>query len=153
MPRIASTGSVRAPRTAGNTDTEGGFPHGQYNVRERRIAHRTGSLSPSQGTSRRQRARCRGRFAKNRSGLATPGCRLREPTAQEFVATYGNRAYRLAMWITGKEQDAEEAVQDAFWSVIRRIDTFRGNSAVGSWIYRIVGNAAYAKVRRRPGDW
>ena len=73
-----------------------------------------------------------------------------EPTAaEELVATYGNRAYRLAMWITGKEQDAEEAVQDAFWSVIRKIDTFRGNPAFGSWIYRIVSNAAYAKVRRR----
>jgi RNA polymerase sigma-70 factor (ECF subfamily) len=73
-----------------------------------------------------------------------------EPTAaEELVATYGNRAYRLAMWITGKGQDAEEAVQDAFWSVIRKIDTFRGNSAFGSWIYRIVSNAAYAKVRRR----
>ncbi len=60
-----------------------------------------------------------------------------EPTAaEELVATYGNRAYRLAMWITGKGQDAEEAVQDAFWSVIRKIDTFRGNSAFGSWIYR-----------------
>jgi len=75
--------------------------------------------------------------------------RQREPAAaEELVTTYGNRAYRLAMWITGKEQDAEEAVQDAFLSVIHKIDTFRGDSAFGSWIYRIVSNAAYTKVRR-----
>src|SRR5882724_4068958 len=77
--------------------------------------------------------------------------RLREPTAADrLVATYGHRAYRLAVRITGNEQDAEEAVQDAFWSVVRKIDTFRGDSAFGSWVYRIVSNAAYEKVRRRP---
>ena len=77
--------------------------------------------------------------------------RLREPTAADrLVATYGDRAYRLAVRITGNEQDAEEAVQDAFWSVVRKIDTFRGDSAFGSWVYRIVSNSAYEKIRRRP---
>src|SRR5437899_10101557 len=77
--------------------------------------------------------------------------RLREPTAADrLVATYSDRAYRLAVRITGNEQDAEEAVQDAFWSVVRKIDTFRGDSAFGSWVYRIVSNGAYEKIRRRP---
>src|SRR5213596_4422011 len=77
--------------------------------------------------------------------------RERLPTAAEaLTATYGDRAYRLAVRITGNEQDAEEAVQDAFWSVVRKIDTFRGDSAFGSWVYRIVSNAAYEKIRRRP---
>src|SRR3989449_11681123 len=76
--------------------------------------------------------------------------RLREPTAADLlVATYGDRSYRLAVRITGNEQDAEEAVQDAFWSVVRKIDTFRGDSAFGSWLYRIVSNAAYEKIRGR----
>src|SRR5262245_26562477 len=84
------------------------------------------------------------------AGLAE-ALRLREPTAAErLVATYGDRAYRMAVRITGNGQDAEEAVQDAFWSVVRKIDTFRGDSAIGSWVYRIVANAAYEKVRRRP---
>jgi len=77
--------------------------------------------------------------------------RLLEPTAaDQLVATYGDRAYRLAVRITGNEQDAEEAVQDAFWSVVRKIDTFRGESAFGSWVYRIISNAAYEVIRRRP---
>jgi RNA polymerase sigma-70 factor, ECF subfamily len=77
--------------------------------------------------------------------------REREPTAAEALITaYGGRAYRLAVGITGNQQDAEETVQDAFWSVVRKIDTFRGDSAFGSWIYRIVSNAAYEKIRRRP---
>jgi RNA polymerase sigma-70 factor, ECF subfamily len=77
---------------------------------------------------------------------------LRDPTAAErLVATYGERAYRLATRITGNGQDAEEVVQDAFWTVVRRIDTFRGESAFGSWLYRIVANAACQKLRGRRG--
>jgi RNA polymerase sigma-70 factor, ECF subfamily len=77
--------------------------------------------------------------------------RLRDATAAErLVATYGNRAYRLAVRITGNGRDAEEAVQDGLWNVIRKIDTFRGDSAFGTWLYRIVSNAAYQKVRHRP---
>src|SRR3989441_5353741 len=76
--------------------------------------------------------------------------RLHEPTAAErLVTTYGERAYRLATSITGSEQDAEEVVQDAFWTVVRKIDMFRGESAFGSWLYRIVANAAYQKLRGR----
>src|SRR3989442_3198665 len=66
------------------------------------------------------------------------------------VATCGDRSYRLAVRITGNEQDAEEAVQDAFWSVVRKIDTFRADSAFGSGLYRTVSTAAYEKIRRRP---
>jgi RNA polymerase sigma-70 factor (ECF subfamily) len=76
--------------------------------------------------------------------------RLRASTAAEqLVATYGDRAYRLAIGITGNGPDAEEAVQDAFWSVVRKIDSFGGDSSLGSWIHRITANAAYQKLRGR----
>jgi RNA polymerase sigma-70 factor (ECF subfamily) len=71
--------------------------------------------------------------------------------ADRLVATYGDRARRLAMRITGNAEDAEEAVQDAFLSVIWKINTFRGESAFGSWLYRIVANAAYQRLRARRG--
>jgi RNA polymerase sigma-70 factor (ECF subfamily) len=76
--------------------------------------------------------------------------RLAEPTATaDLVAAYGGRAYRLAIGITGNSPDAEEVVQDALWSVVRKIDTFTGGSAFGSWFYRIVANAACDKLRAR----
>jgi RNA polymerase sigma-70 factor (ECF subfamily) len=79
--------------------------------------------------------------------------RRREPTAAEHLVTrYGERAFRLASRITGNGSDAEEVVQDAFWTVVRKIDTFRGDSAFGSWLYSIVANAAYQKLRRRPSS-
>lgn len=82
--------------------------------------------------------------------------RRREPTAAErLVAAWGSRAHRLAFGITRNRQDAEEAVQDAFLAAIRRIDTFRGDSAFGSWLYRVLANASYQKLRGRrvgPGE-
>ncbi len=82
--------------------------------------------------------------------------RRRDATAAErLVATFGDLAYRLAIGITGNQEDAEKAVQDSFWNVIRKIDTFRGQSSLRSWIYRITANAAYPKrrsaVRRHNG--
>jgi len=67
--------------------------------------------------------------------------------AEAFIATYGDRAYRLAMSITGNRSDAEEVVQDAVWTVVQKIDTFRGEAAFSSWVYRVVANRAYEKRR------
>ena len=69
--------------------------------------------------------------------------------AEALVDAYGARVYRLAIRITGNASDAEEVVQDALWTVVRKIDTFRGDSAFGSWLYRIATNAAYQKTRGR----
>jgi RNA polymerase sigma-70 factor (ECF subfamily) len=78
--------------------------------------------------------------------------RRHEPGAAEgLVGTFGDRVYRLAIRITGNEQDAEEVVQDALWTAARKIDSFKGESAFGSWLYRITANAAYQKLRGRRG--
>ena len=78
--------------------------------------------------------------------------RRNDPDAPEqLIATFGDRVYRLAIRITGNEQDAEEVVQDALWTAARKIDTFKGESAFGSWLYRITANAAYQKLRSRHG--
>src|SRR5262245_15819081 len=88
----------------------------------------------------------------DRDGPLVAALRRGDPTAAEhLVAAYGDRACRLAKRITRNEQDSEEAVQDAFLSVIRKIDGFRGDSAFGSWLYRVVANAAYQLCRRRRG--
>jgi RNA polymerase sigma-70 factor, ECF subfamily len=88
----------------------------------------------------------------DRDGLLVKALQGREPAAAELLMTiYGDRAYRLAKGIAGSAQDAEEVVQDAFWTVVRKIDTFRGEAAFGSWFYRIVANAAYQKLRHRSG--
>jgi RNA polymerase sigma-70 factor (ECF subfamily) len=76
--------------------------------------------------------------------------RREEPDAAErLVERYGDRVYRLAMRITGLNEDAEEAAQDALWTAARKIHMFKGESAFGSWVYRITANAAYQKLRTR----
>ena len=69
--------------------------------------------------------------------------------AEQLVERFGDRVYRLAMRITGLNEDAEEAAQDALWTAARKIHTFKGESAFGSWLYRIAANAAYQKLRAR----
>ena len=69
--------------------------------------------------------------------------------AERLVERFGDRVYRLAMRITGSREDAEEAAQDALWTAARKIAMFKGESAFGSWIYRITANAAYQKLRTR----
>ena len=71
---------------------------------------------------------------------------------EELLGTYGDRAYRLALRITRNTEDAEEVVQDAFCAIVRKIDAFRRQSAFSSWLYRIVANAAYNKLRDRPRE-
>jgi RNA polymerase sigma-70 factor (ECF subfamily) len=72
-------------------------------------------------------------------------------SAELLVHRYGGRIYRLALRITGSPEDAQEVCQDVLWSVVRKIGTFKGESALGSWIYRITANAAYEKLRGRRG--
>lgn len=106
---------------------------------------------PTTATRERDAETVRTRVDPDRALLGA--LRLGQPgAAEQLVAAYGDRAYRLAIRITGNEQDAEEVVQDAFWSVVRKIETFRGEAAFGSWVYRIVANCAYQKLRVRRGQ-
>jgi RNA polymerase sigma-70 factor (ECF subfamily) len=78
------------------------------------------------------------------------GLRREAPEAAELlVERYAERVYRLAYRITGLREDAEEVAQDALWTAARKIQTFKGDSAFGSWLYRITANTAYMKLRSR----
>jgi RNA polymerase sigma-70 factor (ECF subfamily) len=92
----------------------------------------------------------RRRPAADRDADLVDGLRRQAPGAAEaLVAAYGDRVYRLAIRITGNGADAEEVVQDALWAATRKIESFRGAAAFGSWLYRITANAAYQKRRGR----
>jgi RNA polymerase sigma-70 factor (ECF subfamily) len=73
----------------------------------------------------------------------------RSDAAEALVTGFGPRAYRLAARITGNAHDAEEVTQDALWRVLDKIHTFRGESAFGRWVHRIIANVAYQKLRGR----
>ncbi len=86
----------------------------------------------------------------DRDAALLAALRAGDPAATEMlVETYGDRVYRLTYRITGSNEDAEEATQDALWTAARKIDSFKGESQFGSWLYRIAANAAYQKLRSR----
>jgi RNA polymerase sigma-70 factor, ECF subfamily len=86
----------------------------------------------------------------DRDGALLEALRRGEPQAMEqLVETYADRVYRLTFRITGSKEDAEEATQDALWTAGRKIGMFKGDSAFGSWLYRIAANAGYMKLRAR----
>jgi RNA polymerase sigma-70 factor (ECF subfamily) len=66
----------------------------------------------------------------------------------ELSARYGARIQQLAMRYVKNWEDAEEVAQDVLLKVSRRIDAFRGDSALSSWIYRITFNTAMSRLRR-----
>jgi RNA polymerase sigma-70 factor (ECF subfamily) len=65
------------------------------------------------------------------------------------VRTYGGRLLHVARRILGNEEDANDAVQDAFLSAFKGIGQFKGESQLGTWLHRIVVNAALGRVRSR----
>jgi RNA polymerase sigma-70 factor (ECF subfamily) len=86
----------------------------------------------------------------DRDAALLEALRAEDPAAPEMlVDTYGDRVYRLTYRITGSNEDAEEATQDALWTAARKIASFKGESQFGSWLYRIAANAAYQKLRSR----
>lgn len=73
-----------------------------------------------------------------------------EAAVEALMGEYAARVFGLALRITGNRQDAEEVLQDVFWRVLENIGSFRGDSRLSTWIYRIAANTALLKVRGRP---
>src|SRR5678816_556078 len=73
-----------------------------------------------------------------------------DPAAfEELILRYEDKVYRLAMGMMKNREDALDAVQDAFLSVFRKLDTFKGESAFSTWLYRIAMNSVYMRLRSR----
>lgn len=62
--------------------------------------------------------------------------------------SYKRRVFALALRIVGS-MDAEEVAQEAFIRIFRGLPKFRGDSALGTWIYRLAVNAALSHRSRR----
>lgn len=68
---------------------------------------------------------------------------------EEIISRYEAKVMNLALRFTRNQEDAEEVMQDVFTTVYRKIEGFRGQSAFSSWLYRIVVNAAFMKLRKK----
>ena len=71
---------------------------------------------------------------------------------QVLVERYQARAYRLALRVLRDEEQAKDAVQDAFLKVYGSLDRFEGRSGFYTWLYRIVMNQCLDRKRRDRSD-
>jgi RNA polymerase sigma-70 factor (ECF subfamily) len=71
------------------------------------------------------------------------------PSPEEIFREYAPKVYHLARRLLGNDADAEDATQDAFLQVLKRLPTFRGESSFPTWLYRVALNAALHYRRRR----
>ena len=73
-----------------------------------------------------------------------------DPAAfEELVRRHRDRLWAVALRTTGDPEEASDALQDALISAYRRAGQFRGDSAVTTWLHRIVVNASLDRLRRR----
>ncbi len=75
-----------------------------------------------------------------------------EAAFKTLVRRYAPRLYPVARRFTGNHQDAQDCLQEAFLQVHRKIDQFEGRAALGTWLHRIVINAALTAIRARRDD-
>ena len=66
-----------------------------------------------------------------------------------LVQRHRDRLWAVAVRTLGDPEEAADALQDAMIAAFRRAGSFRGDSAVTTWLHRIVVNAALDRIRRR----
>ena len=67
----------------------------------------------------------------------------------ELFRRHRDRLWAVALRTVCDPEDAADALQDAMVSAFRRAGDFRGESAVTTWLHRIVVNASLDRLRRR----
>ncbi|MCD0452427.1 RNA polymerase sigma factor SigM [Actinocorallia sp. API 0066] len=95
-------------------------------------------------------------FGRGRVGEAVPDKELLQRHAQgdphafaEIVTRHRDRMWAVALRTLGDPEEAADALQDAFLSAYRAAGRFRGDSAVTTWLHRIVVNACLDRIRRK----
>jgi RNA polymerase sigma-70 factor (ECF subfamily) len=74
---------------------------------------------------------------------------------ESVMRSHEDRVFSVCLRILGNRELALDATQDTFLTVFRKAGQFQGNSAVGTWIYRIAVNTCYDQMRRakrRPAE-
>lgn len=67
----------------------------------------------------------------------------------ELMQAYGGRLLAVARRMLRSEEDARDAVQEAFLSAFRALDGFQGDARLSTWLHRITVNACLMRLRTR----
>ena len=78
--------------------------------------------------------------------------RLRELLAIDFehaYRMYSRRVYAKCLHMVGNQAEAEDLTQEVFLQLFRKMDSFRGESAFSTWLYRVAVNVVLMRLRRK----
>ena len=79
-------------------------------------------------------------------------CRRGELGAfEDLYRAHAGRLYGLACRMLGNPADAEDLLQDIFLAAHRKLDSYRGEAALGTWLYRLGMNVILDHIRSRAG--
>lgn len=67
----------------------------------------------------------------------------------ELVRQHSANIYNVGLRLMQNETEAEDVLQETFLTMIRKLDTFAGKSALSTWLYRIATNIALGKIREK----
>src|SRR5436190_19549090 len=67
--------------------------------------------------------------------------------------SYSDLVHRICLRMLRDPAEAEDAAQDVFFRVFLKINTFRGDSAFSSWLYRLTTNVALMRLRKNKRSW
>ena len=59
----------------------------------------------------------------------------------------------ISFRITGREEDAEDALQEAFISAFKNLESYRADATFGAWLKRIVVNKSINVLKKRKHQW
>ena len=68
---------------------------------------------------------------------------------EALVNRYEGKVYRLSMRMLRNQEDAEDALQEAFLQVYRGLKGFEGRSSFSTWLFRLATNVCLMKIRHR----
>ncbi len=66
-----------------------------------------------------------------------------------LIDRYSERVYALIVKVVRNREDAEELAQDVFMKVFKHLSSFKGDSSLATWIYRIAYNTAISETRKK----
>src|SRR5258708_1045161 len=70
---------------------------------------------------------------------------------EQLVKRYDAKLLRIAQKVTQNPEDAEEAVQEAFFKAYQKLEQFHGHATFSTWLVRIALNESFMKLRKRRG--
>src|SRR5687768_7253509 len=68
---------------------------------------------------------------------------------EELYRAYAGKLYGLVLRMVGNPSDAEDLLQEIFLSAHRKLEGFRGESALGTWLYRLATNQCLDYLRSK----